>query len=82
LQSQTPTPSPRGRSSSPSLNQKLANYGLEHTEWKKYNNQTTNNSFKKGEAGTFNAYAVMTPGKVTQINKQFAMSWHKNSKKK
>jgi hypothetical protein len=35
-----------------------------------------------GEADTFAAYAVMTPGKVTQINKKFALSWHKNAKKK
>jgi Ca2+-binding EF-hand superfamily protein len=77
FQSQTP----RGRSASPSLNQKLANYGLEHDKWQKYS--SVKPTIKRGgEADTFAAYAVMTPGKVTQINKKFALSWHKNAKKK
>ena len=78
LQSQTP----RGRSASPSLNQNLANYGLEHDKWKKYSSPKP--TIKKGSAAaeTFAAYAVMTPGKVTQINKKFALQWHKNAKKK
>lgn len=70
---------PRGES--PSLNQRLANFGaVEHNEWKKYNGRS--GSVKSGEAATFNAYQVLQPGKVTQINKKFALQFHKNSKKK